>query len=692
MRRVKLDEPSRVIHPRSSGLLGLTAMTFLAASVGCGGPLDMEQDEAMGRQEAALAETQLTVTLRSWSSHYLVADKGGGAALMAYSTQAQEWETLTLTDVNGGSLVNGDVVTLRSISGQWGSALNGGGGEIRFTASAPQAWEQFTLTKLNGGGDIVSGDQIALKTVVTGQFISAANAGGSTVAASGASAREWETFTLGISGSGGGSRSAGSILFVGNSFTHGHEEPVYSYNKGAITDANGSGQGGVPGIFKQLTVQAGLSYNVTIETVSGETLSGHYATKSSIIGRAWDTVVLQENSTRPLPTARGGSPADFFTGADNLRRLVLSKNTSAKVYLYETWASPASVSAQGYTGGTAGLQAMQSDLRGAYFKASSEQGFTGVARVGDGFLRAIEQGLADPDPSNGITPGTFNLWSSSDSRHAGKYGSYLSAAVLFTKITGVDPRTLAVGTGSAAAGLGISSTDASNLNRIAYEITAQSVSVPLPALGASFTGSVTAGTPANLTGGAQLKSLTTAEGTFTQLVGATANSITGTNTPNSRGSTPANANAAASGLGINVGANNLGTGNFQFGTAFSAKTRFFIVESALTSGTIGDDTVVTLIDASNNQVGAFSLSLLASHFTASAAGNTSSSLATINYTGGVASVTGSPAGTVQSKLGAVTFSLADLGITNPANVGAATGIRLVSSTLDPNAVGFYTVP
>ncbi|ATB33642.1 cell division protein FtsK [Melittangium boletus] len=693
MRRVQPDEPSRVMYPRPSRLLGLTAMTFLAASVGCGGPLDMERDEAMGRQEAALAETQWTVTLRTWSSHYLVADKGGGAALMAYSTAANEWETFTLTDVNGGSLVTGDVVTLRSISGQWGSALNGGGGEIRFTATAPQAWEQFTITKLNGGGNIVSGDQIALKTGVTGQFISAANAGGGTVTATGASAREWETLTLGISGSGGSSGGAGSILFVGNSFTHGHEEPVYSYNKGAITDANGSGQGGVPGIFKQLTVQAGLSYNVTIETVSGETLSGHYATKSAIIGRAWDTVVLQENSTRPLPTARGGSPADFFTGADNLRRLVLSKNASAKVYLYETWASPASVSAQGYTGGTAGLQAMQSDLRGAYFKASSEQGFTGVARVGDGFLRAIEQGLADPDPSNGITPGTFNLWSSSDSRHAGKYGSYLSAAVLFARITGADPRTLAVGTGSAAAGLGISSTDASNLNRIAYEITAQPLPLaPLPALGATFSGSVTAGTPANLTGGAQLTSLTTAEGTFTNLVGATANSITGTNTPNSRGSTPANANAAASGLGVNVGANNLGTGNFQFGTAFSAKTRFFIVESALTSGTIGDDTVVTLIDASNNQVGAFSLSLLASHFTASAAGNTSSALATINYTGGVASVTGSPAGTVQSKLGAVTFSLADLGVTTPANVGAARGIRLASSTLDPNAVGFYTVP
>ncbi|WNG30526.1 cell division protein FtsK [Cystobacter fuscus] len=488
----------------------------------------------------------------------------------------------------------------------------------------------------------------------------------------------------------------GSILFVGNSFTHGHEEPVYSYNKGAITDANNSGQGGVPGIFKKLTAQAGLAYDVTLETVSGETLSGHYATKAAIIGRAWNTVVLQENSTRPLPTARGGNPTDFFTAANDLRNLVLTANPAARLFLYETWASPTSVSAQGYTSGIAGLQAMQSDLRTAYFKAYDDFDFTGVARVGDGFLRTVEQGLADP--SNGTSAGTFKLWSTSDNRHASKYGSYLAAAVLYAKITGGDPRNLSVGAGSAAAELGIGATDASNLNRIAYESATlpdpigSPVSQPLPATRASFTGSVTTGTPANLTGNAQLSSLTTSEGTFTNLLGATASGITGTNTPNSRGSTPASAQAAASGLTVNDGANNLGAGNFQFGTAFSAKTRFFIVESALASGTMGDDTVVTLIDASNNRVGAFSLSLLASQFTASAAGNTSNALATINYTGGVASVTGSPPGSVQSKLGAVTFSLADLGVTNPTSVSAATGIRLSSSTLDPNVVGLYSVP
>ncbi|NBD09373.1 MULTISPECIES: cell division protein FtsK [Corallococcus] len=492
--------------------------------------------------------------------------------------------------------------------------------------------------------------------------------------------------------------SGGDILFVGNSFTHGNEAPVYSYNKAAVTDLNGSGVGGIPGIFKKMTVQAGLSFNVSLETASGQTLRWHQVNRASIIGQAnWDAVVLQEQSVTPLPAARGGAPANFMDAARALRALVLSSNPAASVFLYETWSSPTSVGTQGYPSGTPGLQAMQADLRDAYFKAYRDLGFTGVARVGDGYMRAVEQGLADPNPADGITPGMFNLWSAADSRHSSKYGSYLSAAVLFAKITQADPRNLATGAGSAAADLGISATEASELHRVAYEISslADPVGTPhtrMPVTGATFTGAVTAGTPAQLTGAAQLASVTTAEGTFTQLVGATANAITGTNTPSARGSAPANANAAASGLGIHDGANNVGAGNFQFGMAFTAKTRFFIVDSTLASATIGDDTTVTLINASNQPVGTYSLSLLASDFTASAAGNTSTSLATVSYTSGVPSITGNPVGTVPSKLGAVSFSLSDLGVTDVASVSGATGLRLTSATLDPNVVGLYTVP
>ncbi|MCP3097930.1 cell division protein FtsK [Myxococcus sp. K15C18031901] len=492
--------------------------------------------------------------------------------------------------------------------------------------------------------------------------------------------------------------TGGSILFVGNSFTHGNEEPAYSYNKAAVTDTNGTGMGGIPGIFKKLTVQAGLSFDVSVEAASGQSLAWHAANRAAIIGQAkWNTVVFQEQSLMPLPVARGGSPTGFMDAARSLRALVLAKNPAANLFLYETWASPASVGTQGYPSGVAGLQAMQVDLRDAYFKASRELGFAGVARVGEGFLRAVDQGLADPNPADGITPGMFDLWSAQDSRHSSRYGSYLSATVLFARLTQVDPRTLATGAGSAAAELGISATDAVNLHRIAFEVTALAeppAAVPTrqPVTGATFTGAVTAGTPVRLTGLASLASLTTAEGTFTQLVGATASGITGTNLPSSVGTVPAHANGAATGLGAHDGANNMGTGTFQFGTSFSAKTRFFIVDSTTTATTTGDDVTVTLVDAANQPVGTYSLSLLASDFTPSAAGSASTALATLSYTSGVASLTGNPPGTVPSKLAAVSFSLADLGVSDAASVSGARGLRLSSATLDPNVVGLYVVP
>jgi len=478
------------------------------------------------------------------------------------------------------------------------------------------------------------------------------------------------------------------ILFVGNSFTHGNNQPAMSYNSSAITDANGSGYGGVPGIFKQFTLQESLNYNVTIEAVSSETLEWHYENKAAIIGQAkWDNVILQEQSTLPLPSSHGGNPSDYYTGASNLKNLVLSQNPSANIYLYETWASPASVTNQSYTG-AGGLQGMQTDLQTSTYRAFYNIGFTGVARVGDAFMRAIDQGVADSDPTNGITAGMINLWSSADNRHASAYGSYLSAAVIYAKVTGADPRSLSVGAGSAAAGLGLNATAADSLNRIAYEITAlpDPALVPEPAkvpvTGGAFTGAVSAGSPGNITGNVVISSLTTSEGTFRNLMGATANSVVTSNSLSSVGTAPANANAAVTGLSANDGVNNLQSGNFQFAGPLNSNSRIFILESAPQSSAVGDSATITLIDSSNNQVGTFSLSLAVSDFTNSAANNTSNALATVTYTAGQ--------GTLTAKLGAVSFSLADFSGTG--DLSQVTGIRITSTTLDPNVVGMYTVP
>lgn len=83
------------------------------------------------------------------------------------------------------------------------------------------------------------------------------------------------------------------ILFIGNSYTFGRIDPVMSYNTdnvtdltspargGSFTDTTGSlpfephPWGGVPGIFKQLTDQAGLDYNVFLSTRNAASLRGH---------------------------------------------------------------------------------------------------------------------------------------------------------------------------------------------------------------------------------------------------------------------------------------------------------------------------------------------------------------------------------------------------------------------------------
>jgi hypothetical protein len=188
--------------------LGLLAATLLAASAGCIGGADSDPADPDTQNESSpLSAQHLTVNLRTYSGNYLVADHGGGAALAATSKAAKGWETFTLSDLDGGSLLSGDLVTLKGSSGQWVSAKNGGGSSLSVTAPASMGWEEFQIVKLDGGGAIVSGDTIALKTHVSGQFVSAINAGGGAVAATAPTAREWETLTLLVPGAGSGPKA-----------------------------------------------------------------------------------------------------------------------------------------------------------------------------------------------------------------------------------------------------------------------------------------------------------------------------------------------------------------------------------------------------------------------------------------------------------------------------------------------------
>jgi MYXO-CTERM domain-containing protein len=197
-----------------------------------------------------------------------------------------------------------------------------------------------------------------------------------------------------------------SVLFVGNSYTFGRNDPVMSYNAANVTDlthamwvANPAGTnvfephpwGGVAGIFKQFTVQAGLDYNVALSTRNAASLRGHFLNtnpagwdlRGNIGSAAWNKVVLQEQSDEPLTRQPGlASNPDYFktyaakiadfvhsgaahsyrerdliggttaacqaaTGASAgtcnlLRSVPANPNAGAAtdVYLYQTWARP----------------------------------------------------------------------------------------------------------------------------------------------------------------------------------------------------------------------------------------------------------------------------------------------------------------------------------------------------------------
>jgi hypothetical protein len=232
------------------------------------------------------------------------------------------------------------------------------------------------------------------------------------------------------------------ILFVGNSFLHGHEPPVLRYNAARVTDLNGSGYGGVPGVFKQLADEAGLQVEVASELASGQTLQFHLDEKRALItSRPWDVVVLQEYST--LSPQRPGDATAFIAAAGRLQALVHGVNPAARVYLMETWARADQVyRTPGGRWAGKGLEAMQAELHTAYAQAAARAScIAGVLPVGSAALRAVQDGVADRNPYDGIDPGKSNLWAA-DSYHFGAWGSYLEALVIFGQLSGRDPASL----------------------------------------------------------------------------------------------------------------------------------------------------------------------------------------------------------------------------------------------------------
>ena len=279
--------------------------------------------------------------------------------------------------------------------------------------------------------------------------------------------------------------------------------------------------GGIPGVFLKFTQEAGLNYNVSIDTIASATLNGTWknSTNLPVISAAtWDHVVLQEQSFTPLPTTllvngatvtTRGNPANFNTGVQAIVNAIHTNDAAAgrrdaAVTLYETQplasysylstnpAMPIFGSSAGQSGGNNNqpyvgdphpVARMANDLHNAYLTAAANARALGhssvdVTLAGDSWITAMNAGIAVTNPYlvGALSGNAIDLWDSNAldaccttpiGYHPSVYGSYLNALMLFTQITGVDPRTLGFAD-EAALDLGIDPHIAVALQEVAY--------------------------------------------------------------------------------------------------------------------------------------------------------------------------------------------------------------------------------
>jgi hypothetical protein len=275
---------------------------------------------------------------------------------------------------------------------------------------------------------------------------------------------------------------SGTILFVGNSFTFGQGSAVHYYRNNTVTDLNNEGVGGVPALFKVFTLQAGLRFDVSLETRGGVGMDFHLQNKKTeITSRPWDIVVAHGYST--LDQQKPRDPAKLIATSKEFADLMRSKNPRVDLYLTSTWSRPDQVFPQNGAWAGKPIAAMAKDIRVAYDQAAAGAGAK-VVPVGDAFNRAITSGFADANPYDGIEANKIDLWTY-DHYHASTYGYYLEALMVFGRVTGRDPRSLGERECSGVE-LGLSAEQVKQLQQIAYDELAAIMSItPHPAAAAS---------------------------------------------------------------------------------------------------------------------------------------------------------------------------------------------------------------
>jgi hypothetical protein len=259
-------------------------------------------------------------------------------------------------------------------------------------------------------------------------------------------------------------------LFVGNSLFFGAGSAVRYYRASSVSDLNGTGFGGVPALFKAFARQAALDYEVSSVLDSGKGLDFHLQEHATILGRPWDSAILLSHSL--LDRDHPGDPALLAKSVVGARQLIESGNPKASIKLVTTLPRPDQVYvASGHWHGR-GLERMAADVRQGYELAASAASLAGaVIPAGEAWTLAVQAGIADADPYDGISAGQMNLWAE-DNHHASTHGYYLTALVIFGAVTGLDPRSLGPEE-QCAFDLGISKRQAGALQAVAFDLLAR---------------------------------------------------------------------------------------------------------------------------------------------------------------------------------------------------------------------------
>jgi hypothetical protein len=261
------------------------------------------------------------------------------------------------------------------------------------------------------------------------------------------------------------STAAPSVLFIGNSFTFAEGSPAHFYRAQTVIDLNDEGVGGVPALFKVFTVEAGLDFDVSLETHPGVGLDWHLANKRDVLSRRpWDVVVMHGYST--LDAAKPGDPGKLVATTKQMADLLRASNAKVAIHLMSTWPRADQTYQQNGHWFGKPIDAMTHDVRTAYDQAAAGASVASVIPVGDAWLRSMKSGVADPNPYDGIEAGKVNLWTY-DGYHASAYGYYLEALMDFGVVAKRDPRSLGAGE-CAGYELGMSTAQVRALQDVAY--------------------------------------------------------------------------------------------------------------------------------------------------------------------------------------------------------------------------------